>query len=134
MTAPAGVPEGYRTLSPYVVATRAEELVAFVSKVFGTSERGRMTGAAGAFHFEVELGDSVLMIGEGSGSSFPAKLHVYVEDADAVYEHALAEGATSVAAPHDTDFEPRARASRRRSAQRHARARRGARRASGSSG
>jgi uncharacterized glyoxalase superfamily protein PhnB len=104
VTAPAGAPEGYRTLSPYVVATEAEELVGFVSKVFGTSERSRMTGAAGAFHFEVELGDSVLMIGEGSGSSFPAMLHVYVEDADAVYEHALAEGATSVAAPHDTDF------------------------------
>jgi len=103
MTA-AGVPEGYSTLSPYLVATDAEDLVRFVSKVFGTSERHRTTGAAGAYHFELELGDSVLMVGEGRGDSFPAMLHVYVEDPDAVYERALAEGATSVAEPHDTDF------------------------------
>jgi PhnB protein len=99
-----GVPDGYRTLSPYLVASGAEGLVAFVSKVFGTSERRRMTGDAGAFHFELEVGDSVLMIGEGGGSSFPAMLHVYVEDPDAVYERALAEGATSAAEPHDTSF------------------------------
>lgn len=99
-----GVPEGYRTLSPYVVAPQAEELVRFVSRVFETSERRRMTGAAGAYHYEVELGDSVLMIGEGGSTSFPAMLHVYVEDSDVVYERALAEGATSAAEPHDTDF------------------------------
>jgi PhnB protein len=98
------VPEGYRTLSPYLVATGAEELVEFVSRVFGTSERHRTVGAKGAYHFELELGDSVLMIGEGGGDSFPAMLHVYVVDADAVYERALAEGATSVSEPHDTSF------------------------------
>ena len=99
-----GVPDGYRTLSPYLIAHGAEQLVGFVSRVFGTSERRRMTGAQGAFHFEVELGDSVLMIGEGGSASFPAMLHVYVEDSDAVYERALAEGATSAAEPHDTSF------------------------------
>jgi PhnB protein len=99
-----GVPEGYRALSPYLIATDAEELVGFVSKVFATTERRRMTGAGGAYHFELDLGDSVLMIGEGKGTSFPAMLHVYVEDPDAVFERALAEGATAVAEPHDTDF------------------------------
>jgi PhnB protein len=99
-----GVPDGYRTLSPYLVADGAEDLLEFVARVFETSERSRMTGAQGAFHFEVEVGDSVLMIGEGGGSSFPAMLHVYVADADAVYERALAEGATSAAEPHDTSF------------------------------
>jgi uncharacterized glyoxalase superfamily protein PhnB len=44
------------------------------------------------------------MIGEGGSTSFPAMLHVYVEDSDAVYERALAEGATSAEGPHDTDF------------------------------
>jgi uncharacterized glyoxalase superfamily protein PhnB len=39
-----GVPEGYRTLSPYLIAPDAEELVRFVSRVFETSERRRMTG------------------------------------------------------------------------------------------
>jgi PhnB protein len=100
----SGVPEGYRTLSPYVIAEGAEELIEFVSGVFGAVERRRMAGEAGGLHCELELGDSVLMIGEGGGVSFPAMLHVYVEDADAVYERALAEGATSAAEPHDTSF------------------------------
>lgn len=98
-------PEGYRTLSPYLVAEGAEGLLAFVCDVFETTVRRRMTGEGGGLHAEVELGDSVLMVGEGGGSmSFPAMLHVYVDDPDAVYERALAAGATTAAAPHDTSF------------------------------
>ena len=103
MTLP-GVPDGYRTLSPYLLAEDAEGLLAFVSSVFGTEVRRRMPGEAGGLHAEVQLGDSVLMVGEGGGMSFPAMLHVYVDDSDAIYERALAGGATSAAEPHDTSF------------------------------
>jgi uncharacterized glyoxalase superfamily protein PhnB len=103
MTLP-GVPDGYRTLSPYLVVEDAEALLEFVSQVFGTDVRRRMRGEAGGTHAELELGDSVLMVGEGGGMSRPAMLHVYVEDAEAVYERALAAGATSAAEPHDTSF------------------------------
>ena len=99
-----GVPEGYRSLSPYLLVEDAEGLLAFVSTVFGTEVRRRMTGEAGGLHAEIELGDSVLMVGAGGGMSFPAMLHVYVEDSDTVYERALAAGATSVAEPHDASF------------------------------
>jgi PhnB protein len=99
-----GVPEGYRTLSPYLLAEDAEGLLSFVSTVFGIEVRRRMVGEAGGLHAELELGDSVLMVGEGGGSTFPAMLHVYVDDADAIYERALAEGATTAAEPHDTSF------------------------------
>jgi PhnB protein len=99
-----GVPEGYRTLSPYLLAEDAEGLLSFVSTVFGLEVRRRMVGEAGGLHAELELGDSVLMVGEGGGSTFPAMLHVYVDDADAIYERALAEGATTAAEPHDTSF------------------------------
>ena len=103
MTLP-GVPDGYRTLSPYLLVEDAEGLLSFVSTVFATEVRQRMVGEAGGLHAELELGDSVLMVGEGGGSTFPAMLHVYVEDADAIYERALAEGATTAAEPHDTSF------------------------------
>jgi PhnB protein len=101
---PAGVPDGYRTLSPYLLVEDAEGLLSFVSVVFKTEVRRRMTGEAGGLHAELELGDSLLMVGEGGGSTFPAMLHVYVEDADAVYARALAEGAAVAAEPHDTSF------------------------------
>jgi PhnB protein len=99
-----GVPGGYRTLSPYLVVEDADGLVAFATEVLGARERARTTGEAGGLHVELSLGDSVLMVGQGGGSVFPAMLHVYVEDADAVYERALAAGARSVAEPHDTGF------------------------------
>ena len=103
MTLP-GVPDGYRTLSPYVVVEDAEGLLSFVCDVFRTEVRRRMTGDAGGMHAEIGLGDSVLMVGEGAGMSLPAMLHVYVADADEVYQRALAAGATSAAEPHDTSF------------------------------
>ena len=103
MTLP-GVPDGYRTLSPYLLVEDAEGLLSFVSTVFGTEVRQRMVGEAGGLHAELELGDSVLMVGEGGDSTFRAMLHVYVEDADAIYERALAEGATTATEPHDTSF------------------------------
>jgi PhnB protein len=101
---PPGVPDGYRTLSPYLLVENAEGLLSFVTAVFDTEVRRRTTGEAGGLHAELDLGDSVLMVGEGGGERFPAMLHVYVEDADAVYARALAEGATSAAEPHDTSF------------------------------
>jgi PhnB protein len=99
-----GLPERYPTVSPYLMVEGAEDLIEFVSRVFQTSERHRQVGEGGGLHAEVELGDSVVMIGEGGGASFPAMLHVYVEDSDAVYGRALAGGATSAAEPHDTSF------------------------------
>jgi uncharacterized glyoxalase superfamily protein PhnB len=99
-----GVPDGYRTLSPYVIVDDADAFVEFVTNVFHARERRRTTGEAGGLHCEVELGDSVLMVGEGGVTVFRAMLHVYVEDADAVYERALAQGASSAAEPHDTSF------------------------------
>ena len=98
-----GVPKGYPTLSPYVVVSDADAAIVFVSDVFGGVERRRMAGEGGSVHCEVEIGDSVLMIGEGD-PPFPAMLHVYVADSDVVYARALAAGATSVADPHDTSF------------------------------
>ncbi len=100
----SGMPDGYPTLSPYLVVSDLEPAIAFVKDVFGGVERQRTTGEAGGTHCEIEIGDSLLMIGAGGESTFPAMLHVYVEDSDAVYERALAAGATSVHEPHDTSF------------------------------
>ena len=99
-----GVPAGYRSVSSYLIVTDADAAVAFVENVFAARERRRMPGEAGGVHCEIELGDSILMIGVGGGMSFPGMLHVYVEDSDAVYRRALDAGATSVAEPHDTSF------------------------------
>ncbi len=55
-------------------------------------------------HAEVRLGDSVIMISEAQDEDYrPAhsEFHLYVEDCDSAYQHALQEGATSVMQPAD---------------------------------
>ena len=57
--------EGFRTLSPYLVARDAAGLIDFVKQVFDAEEKFRAIGHAGGIHCEVRLGDSMMMIGGG---------------------------------------------------------------------
>jgi PhnB protein len=54
---------------------------------------------------EVRVGDSLVMVsGAGERDLFPAFLYVYVDDADRVYDQALAAGAVSIEPPLDTPY------------------------------
>ncbi len=93
---------GHQTVTPYLTVKRAEQLVDFVKHVFGAHEVLRTTGSAGGLHAEVTIGDSKIMIGgyESVEEKLTA-LHIYVPDADAVYQRALEAGATSTEEPVD---------------------------------
>ncbi len=93
---------GYHTVTPYLTVRRAEQLVEFVTQVFDGTEVFRTTGSAGGLHAEVTIGESKLMIGGYENVvEQPTALHLYVPDADAVYQRALAAGAISVEEPVD---------------------------------
>jgi uncharacterized glyoxalase superfamily protein PhnB len=104
------VPKGYRTLTPYVVAQNADELIDFVKATFGAEEIFRSVGGAGGRHAEIRLGDSMMMIGGGGpglkwrGESNPGAFHVYVRDADAVYKKAVQAGAETIQPPTDQAY------------------------------
>ena len=92
----------HNTITPYLTVQRAEEFVDFVKQAFGGVELFRTTGSAGGLHAEVNIGDSKLMIGGYKGvEEMPTALHLYVPDADAVYQRALEAGATSLEEPVD---------------------------------
>jgi PhnB protein len=97
------IPEGFRSITPYVIVKRAAELIEFVKQAFGATEILRTTGSAGGLHVEVRVGDSMMMIGGGAAMTqeTPASLHLYVPDADAVYRRALEAGADSLYEPVD---------------------------------
>src|ERR1044072_8890059 len=93
---------GYHTITPYLTVQRAEQLVEFVKQVFDGTEVFRATGSAGGLHAEVTIGESKLMLGgDENVEEIPTALHLYVPDADAVYQRALAAGATSLEEPVD---------------------------------
>jgi PhnB protein len=99
---PKNLRAGYQTITPYLTVKRAEQLVEFVKQVFGGVETFRATGSAGGLHAEVRIGESRLMIGGyESVEEIPTALHLYVPDADAVYQRALEAGATSLEEPVD---------------------------------
>ncbi len=108
--APIPIPEGYHTITPYLVVQDAPGLIDFTRLVFNAEEKFRAIGSAGGVHAELRLGDSMLMMGGGApdlawqGQTSPGALHVYVEDTDEVYRRALAAGAEAIAAPEDHPY------------------------------
>jgi uncharacterized glyoxalase superfamily protein PhnB len=93
--------KGFRTVTPYIFLPEAEELIAFVQQVFDGVETGRSAHESGAIHSEVQIGDSMLMVGGGpsyKGPRKPVLLRVLVANCDEVYQKALATGAVSTLA------------------------------------
>lgn len=108
MTAP-WKPTGYSTLSPYLIAAGAQEVIDFLKEAFGVEELRRYeTDDGSIIHAEVMLDDTVIMIGD-AGESWPATpchLHVYVEDVDAAYAKAVEAGGVSVEEPGRREGDP----------------------------
>lgn len=93
------IPEGYRSVTPYLIVAGADRLLDFLGRAFAAEERFRMDSGEGTIaHAEVRIGDSVVMLADASEQwpAMPGVLHLYVEDCDAVYQRALDAGGTSV--------------------------------------
>jgi PhnB protein len=102
-----GVPEGYHSVTPYLMVHGVEALLDFAERAFGAEEMMRMPDPQGTIsHAEVRIGDSVVMMGEASEQwpAMPTSLHLFVEDSDAAYERALNAGGTSVREPTDEPY------------------------------
>jgi PhnB protein len=104
------IPRGFHTVTPYMVATDGDAMLAFAKNAFGADETFRTTGGAGGIHAETRIGDTMLMMGGGlAGKPFNAKphtaaLHIYVHDTDAAYKKALQAGASSISEPQDHEY------------------------------
>jgi len=100
------IPEGYRTLTPYLHVRGGNAAIDFYKRAFGAVERFRMPGPDGKTigHAELMIGDSLLMLSDEMpehGIRSPQSLNgtavslaVYVEDVDAAFQRALDAGAT----------------------------------------
>lgn len=101
------IPDGYHNVQPYLVVQDAEALMKFAIEALGATEKVRMPGPDGKLaHGEVQIGDSVVMMGGAmDGQKFmPAMLYLYVDDTDATYKKALSKGATSIEEPNDAFY------------------------------
>lgn len=97
--------KGPFTLTPYIIVKGADAAIRFYEKVFGAKESFRLADPNGHVgHAELSIGDGQLMLADESpsfGALSPptiggtaVKLHIYVDDVDAVVKRAEAAGAT----------------------------------------
>jgi uncharacterized glyoxalase superfamily protein PhnB len=99
-------PDGYSTVSPYLIVDGAATAIDFLVGVFDAIELRRFPNEAGRImHAEVRLDDTVLMLADSAEGWPPiaAHVHLYVPDVDATYRRALEAGAVSVQEPVKKD-------------------------------
>jgi uncharacterized glyoxalase superfamily protein PhnB len=107
------VREGFTTVTPYIRVSDAG-LADFLARVFDAQETFSGRGGGGGMHREVRIGDSMLMIGEGSAGAGdvmpirPVAFHVFVRDVDDTFRRAIAAGAMSLGEPADRHYGERA--------------------------
>jgi PhnB protein len=92
------IPEGYRTVTPFLNVDGASDAIAFYKKAFGAEEKVRMPTPDGKIlHAELDIGDSKLMISDAMmNPATVSAIHLYVKDADAAWARATAAGAAVV--------------------------------------
>jgi uncharacterized glyoxalase superfamily protein PhnB len=101
---PHVVPDGYHTVTPYLVVRGVAQMVEFLQQAFDAVVTEQIAGPDGApMHASLRIGDSMVMMGEAGDRAAPtsAMLYVYVADVDASYQRALRAGATAVREPED---------------------------------
>ncbi len=96
------IPEGFNTVTPYLVVSDAAGLIAFLEKAFDATVTEKMAMPDGTVaHAQLKIGSSMVMMGSSGdcNPALPCMLYLYVEDADALYKQAVAAGAKSVMEP-----------------------------------
>jgi len=90
----------FQTIAPYMIVPRAGEFIAFLKETFAGAERFRVPieGSELIMHAEVAIGNSVIELADANERipAAPMAIHLYVDDADAVFARAIEAGATSL--------------------------------------
>ena len=89
-------PEGFSSLTPFVIVESAARWMDFVKTAFGAEELSRHESDGRVVHAHMRIGDSIVEVADSHGEwqARPCSLHMYVEDAGSVYANAVAAGAT----------------------------------------
>ena len=101
------IPEGFGTITPYFSVRGASRFIEFLKEAFD----GKHTYIAAfpdgtIMSAEVRIGSSMVVIGEDDSDDpedrlSRAKIYMYVEDVDAVYQKAIRAGAKPIEKPED---------------------------------
>ena len=97
------IPEGYHSVTPYLIINGATDAIEYYKKAFGATELFRMPAPEGKIgHAEIKIGDSPIMLADEfpemgykspqSLGGSPVSIMIYVADVDTVFNQAIAAG------------------------------------------
>ena len=105
------IPDGYHSVTPYLVMNGAAAAIDYYKKAFGAVELFRMEHEGKVGHAEIKIGDSNIMLADENAEmgykgpeaygGTPVSLMIYLEDVDTVYSQAIAAGGTELKALED---------------------------------
>ena len=96
------IPEGFHTVTPYLVVSDPALLIDFLKAAFDAQEIERNVEASGRVaHALVRVGNSMVMIGGATEKHppQPSMLYLYVRDTEATYRAAMQAGGDSLMKP-----------------------------------
>ena len=105
------IPDGYHSITPYLIIKGAAEAIDFYKKAFGATELFRMEHNGQIGHAELKIGDSPIMLADEqpamgylspkSLGGTPVSIMIYLEDVDTVYGQAIQAGGEELKALQD---------------------------------
>lgn len=100
------IPEGYHSVTPYLIIKGASDAIDFYKKAFGAIELFRMEHEGAIGHAEIKIGDSPIMlsdehpemgyVGPTTLGGTPVSIMIYVDDVDSTFNQAIAAGGQQV--------------------------------------
>ena len=98
------IPEGYHSITPYLIVEGAAQALEYYKQAFGAVELFRMEHGGKIGHAEMKIGDSPFMLadehpemghrGPKALGGSPVGIMIYVDDVDTVFKQAIEAGAT----------------------------------------
>jgi PhnB protein len=102
-------PVNYNSVSPYFIVNGAQRFIELMSSIFDAKELRRYNKPDGSImHAEIQIDDSVIMLGDSSDRFPPVALimHVYVPNVDEVFNKAIQAGCESIEQPKENQDDP----------------------------
>lgn len=102
-------PKHYNSVSPYFIVHGAQRFIDLMRDIFGAQELRRYDMPDGTImHAEIQIDDSVIMVGDSSDKFPPVQLvmHVYVPNVDEIFDKAVKAGCEVIEKPKEREGDP----------------------------